>query len=180
MPTSSSHPRHGRVLVLLMALVVLVSALDGATQSPSPALSQQKVLDLNISLKDLSGNPVKLSDFKGKVIILNLWATWCVPCRKEIPDLLKLQAAHPKDVVVIGVVVTDKFGEKVKAFVRDFGITYPVLDGNDREDFEEAFGPFWGLPTSFVIDRQGRLRKKRQGQVTLQQLEREIRPLIST
>jgi hypothetical protein len=62
----------------------------------------------------------------------------------------------------------------------DLMLGYPVLAGNDREDFEGAFGPFWGLPTSFVIDRQVRLQKKHQGLLTLQQLEREIRPLIST
>ena len=160
--------------------VVLCVLLAATIVSPLAATppSQAKVINLAITLRDLKGAPVTLSQFKGKVIVLNLWATWCGPCRKEIPDLIKLQAAYPKDVAVIGVVVLDKFGEKVTSFVRDFGITYPVLDGNDREDFEDAFGPFWGLPTSFVIDRHGRLHKKHQGQVTRQQLEREIRPLI--
>lgn len=158
--------------------VLLAATIVGSPLAATPP-SQPKVLNLAISLKDLKGAPVTLSQLQGKVIVVNLWATWCGPCRKEIPDLIKLQAAYPKDVVVIGVVVLDKFGEKVTSFVRDFGITYPILDGNDREDFEDAFGPFWGLPTSFVIDRHGRLQKKHQGQVTRQQLERDIRPLIA-
>lgn len=163
-----------RRMLLWLPFIAAFSTLVNAG-----AVAQPKSLNLEISLRDLSGNSVTLSDFKGKVIVLNLWATWCGPCRKEIPDLIKLQAAYPKDVAVIGVVVLDKFGEKVQSFVREYGIAYPVLDGNDRQDFEDAFGPFWGLPTSFVIDRQGRLRKKHQGQVTRQQLEREITPLIS-
>ena len=161
---------------LLCALLVTTIVTPPRAATPP---SEPKTINLAITLKDLKGNPVTLSQFKGKVIVLNLWATWCGPCRKEIPDLIKLQAAYPQDVAVIGVVVLDKFGEKVTSFVRDFGITYPVLDGNDREDFEDGFGPFWGLPTSFVIDRQGRLQKKHQGQVTRQQLEREIKPLIA-
>ena len=171
---NGSGPR--RRLTELLCLGLVVALADGPLVA---AQSQPKVANLEIALKDLKGAPVTLSQFKGKVIVLNLWATWCGPCRKEIPDLIKLQAAYPTDVAVIGVVVLDKFGDKVSTFVRDFGITYPVLDGNDRADFEDAFGPFWGLPTSLVIDRHGRLQKKHQGQITRQELERAIRPLIA-
>ena len=173
MATGSGSGRQRKVLLCALFATTLVGRPIAA-----PPPSEPKTLDLAITLNDLKGNPVTLSQFKGKVIVLNLWATWCGPCRKEIPDLIKLQAAYPKDVAVIGVVVLDKFGDKVTSFARQFGITYPVLDGNDREDFEDAFGPFWGLPTSFVIDRQGRLQKKHQGQVTRLQLEREITPLL--
>ena len=164
-----------RTILLCVALAGTVGARPLRAAPPA----QPKPVNLEVTLKDLNGASVTLSQFKGKVIVLNLWATWCGPCKKEIPDLIKLQAAYPNDVVVVGVVVLDKFGEKVSSFVHDYGITYPVLDGNDRDDFENAFGPFWGLPTSFVIDRQGRLQKKHQGQVTRQQLEREISPLIA-
>lgn len=169
-----------RLLFAVIAGVSLggpASAVDAAKE-PVTERQQAKPFNLGIALKDLSGNDVTLNSFRGKVIVLNLWATWCGPCRKEIPDLIKLQAAHPADLVVVGVVVQDKFGDKVKAFVREFRIPYPVLDGNDREDFEAAFGPFWGLPTSFVIDQMGRLHKKYQGQVTHQQLEREVSTLL--
>lgn len=171
----------GRLLFALLAGIALGGAATaaGAAEALETEWQQAKPLNLNIALKDLNGNDVTLHSYKGKVIVLNLWATWCGPCKMEIPDLIKLQAAHPNDLVVVGVVVQDKFGDQVRAFVREFRIPYPVLDGNDREDLEDAFGPFWALPTSFVIDRHGRLRKKHQGQVTRQQLEREIRPLIA-
>ena len=171
----------GRLLFALLAGIAVGGAATavGAAETLETEWQQAKPLNLNIALKDLNGNDVALHSYKGKVIVLNLWATWCGPCKREIPDLIKLQAAHPNDLVVVGVVVQDKFGDKVRAFVREFRIPYPVLDGNDREDLEDAFGPFWALPTSFVIDRHGRLRKKHQGQVTRQQLEREIRPLIA-
>lgn len=169
-----------RVLFAMIAGVALGGPATAVSAAEEPITERQQAqpLNLGIALKDLSGKDVTLNSYKGKVIILNLWATWCRPCRKEIPDLIKLQAAHPTDLVVVGVVLQDKFGEKVKAFVREFGIPYPVLDGNDREDFEDAFGPFWGLPTSFVIDQTGRLHKKHQGQVTQQQLEREVSALL--
>ena len=173
MANGSWSGRQRKVFLCALLAITIISPPLAATPPSEP-----KSLNLAISLKDLKGNPVALSQFTGKVIVLKLWSTWCGPCRKEIPDLIKLQAAYPEDVVVIGVVVLDKFGDKVTSFVRDFGITYPVLDGNDRDDFEDAFGPFWGLPTSFVIDRRGRLQKKHQGQLTRQQLEREIRRLI--
>lgn len=160
-----------------VALGGLATGVGAAAESVSER-HHAKPLNVSIALKDLSGEDVTLNSYKGKVIVLNLWATWCRPCRKEIPDLIKLQAAHPNDLVVVGVVIQDKFGEKVRAVVREFGIRYPILDGNDRRDFEDAFGPFWGLPMSFVIDQMGRLQKKHHGQVTQQQLEREISALL--
>lgn len=162
--------------------MMLIGALIASSQVPSaaaPLTKQRKVANLDLTLKDLKGNEVRLSEFKGKVIVLNLWATWCGPCRKEIPDLIKLQAAYPDDVAVIGVVIQDKLGEKVRAFVQEFRVPYPILDGNDHAEFEKAFGPFWGLPTSILIDREGRIRKKHQGQATLQQFKSDVRPLLS-
>lgn len=167
-----------RSLLLAGALSVGAEARPLATSSAALAAEQPKAANLELVLNDLAGQAVRLNQFKGRVIVLNLWATWCGPCRKEIPDLIKLQATYPDDVTVIGIVIQDKFGENVKKVVREFGIRYPVVDGNDHTDFERAYGPFWALPISIVIDRQGLVRKKHQGQVTLEQLQREIRPLI--
>lgn len=163
-------------------LLVLIGAAIGAIERPATATrlidEQPKAANLDVVLKDLNGRDVRLSQFKGKVIVVNLWATWCGPCRKEIPDLITLQTTYPDDVAVLGVVVQDKFGDSVRAFAEEFGIAYPILDGNDHQEFEKAFGPFWGLPTSIFIDRQGRIHKKYQGQATRQQLEREARSLL--
>lgn len=173
--------RTARVIRSLLLIVVASAATEASPLRATSAAStaeQLNAANLDLVLKDLDSKDVRLSQFKGKVIVLNLWATWCGPCRKEIPDLLKLQAAYRGDVAVLGIVVQDKFGANVRAFAREFGIGYPILNGNDHQEFEKAFGPFWGLPTSVVVDREGRIRKKHQGQVTMQQLEREIRPLI--
>ena len=173
--------RRQRTRGITPPLVVLIGALIAGSELPTtaaPSTEQLKVADLDLTLKDLTGKNVRLIEFKGKVIVLNLWATWCRPCREEIPDLIKLQARYSNDVAVIGIVVQDKFGEKVRTFAQEFGIPYPILDGNDQHEFDKSFGPFWGLPTSILIDRDGRIRKKHQSQITLQQLEREVVPLI--
>ena len=174
-----NHQQHAWMIGALL-LVLLGAPTAGAERPTTTGQSTQRpeVTNLDLSLKDLAGKDVRLSEFKGKVIVLNLWATWCGPCRKEIPDLIKLQSVYPDDVAVIGIVVQDKFGENVRTFAQKFGIRYPILDANDHAGFEKAFGPFWALPTSILVDRDGRIRKKHQGQVTLQQLQRDIRPLI--
>ena len=164
---------------LVMVACMTIQTSSFLVKADASTDEQSKAANLDLVLKDLSGNDVRLTQFKGKIIVLNLWATWCGPCRKEIPDLIKLQAAYPNDdVAVIGVVVQDKFGDNVRSFTKKFGISYPIVDGNEHEEFEKAFGPFWALPTSIFIDRQGHVRKKHQGQATSQQLDREVRTLL--
>ncbi|MEO7133316.1 MAG: TlpA disulfide reductase family protein [Vicinamibacterales bacterium] len=161
-------------LTLMIALVAVAAVVStGATEH-----GEQKLANLDLTFQDLNGKSVALRDFRGKVIILNLWATWCGPCRAEIPDLVALQAAYPHDLAVVGVVIEDKFSDNVKAFAKKFGIDYPLLNGNDRQDFVNAYGPFWGLPASFVIDRHGKLIKKHQGSARRKQFESEVRPLF--
>ena len=107
------------------------------------------------SLQDLSGNPVALESFRGKVVLLNFWASWCAPCISEIPDLQQLQEKlGPSGFVVLGVSVGDSV-EAVRDVVKRFGITYPIaLDatGEIAEKYETS-----GLPESFVLDRDGAL-----------------------
>ena len=88
--------------------------------------------NLNFTLKDTAGKDVALSSFAGKIIILNFYATWCAPCRIETPDLVKLQQAHPGDVAIIGILIFDDNVAGVAAFAKEFGVTYPLLDGNNR------------------------------------------------
>lgn len=132
----------------------------------------------SIVLTDMHGADVALASFKGKVVILNFWATWCGPCRVEIPDLLELQAEHPDDLAVVGIVVLDPVDERLPLFVEEFKMTYPILDGNDREDVEEAYGPIVGLPTSVILDREGLIVTKRTGMATKQMFADAIEPLF--
>jgi thiol-disulfide isomerase/thioredoxin len=152
-------------------------SFDG-TADPNDTSVVGKMAPLDYTLKDLNGVDVKLSSFKGKVILLNFWATWCGPCKVEIPDLVELQNEHKSDLVVLGFLSLDPVSNGTHAFVREYKMNYPILDGNGREDVEEAFGPMWGLPTSVIIGRDGKVAAKYSGIRSKSQLERDINALL--
>lgn len=134
--------------------------------------------NLDFTLKDIDGKSVRLADYKGKVILLNFWATWCGPCRLEIPAFVEAyQAYRDRGFVILGVLSEDDSSkEDLRAFMGEFEMNYPVL----REDaaFTESFGDLWALPTSFVIDRHGTICTKHMGAVSREMLEREIKGLL--
>lgn len=157
------------------------AAQDGAvTADPdaaADALATGKTAPLKFTLKDMNGVDVKLASFKGKVILLNFWATWCGPCKKEIPDLIKVQEQYGNDVVVLGISIDDPL-DKLKPFATAMHMNYPVLMGKDRQDVEDAFGPFYGVPVSVFIDRDGKIWKRHTGIASKAQFEREIMALL--
>jgi len=139
-----------------------------------------KAAPLDFTLKDMNGVDVKLASFKGKPIVLNFWATWCGPCRAEIPSLVELQTAYMeegKDVVILGISVDDPI-EKLKPYASQMKMNYPVLVGNGRDDVQDAFGPLWGIPVTVFIDRDGRIAKKHSGIASKEQFEQEIKALL--
>ena len=122
-----------------------------------------KRANLDFRLKDTDGREVRLADYKDKVLLLDFWATWCGPCKVEIPAFVQLYETYkPRGFEVVGVVVMDEF-PRAKPFAEQYKMTYPILDGIDRGDLETAFGPFVGLPTTFVIARDGRICAKHLG-----------------
>ena len=133
--------------------------------------------DLSLSLKDMNGVDVALASFKGKVILLNFWATWCGPCKAEIPHFIELQNQYADDLQILGISVDDT-PEDVKPYAKEYKMNYPVLIGLHREDVELAYGPFFGIPQSFVISRDGRICRKHAGIATKEQFEQEIRALL--
>jgi len=124
--------------------------------------SEELTIAPDFTLQDISGKEVSLSDFKGKVIILNFWATWCPPCRKEIPVFIELYKKYKDEGLVIIGISLDREGEKVLIpFVKKFGINYPVLIGTKK--VVDAYGGIRGIPTTFIIDKKGKIRKKHIG-----------------
>ncbi len=144
---------------------------------PEDADATGKPARLDFTLKDMHGVDVTLASFKGKVILLNFWATWCGPCRAEIPSLVELQEQYADDLVVLGLSVDDT-AEKLLPYAAEFKMNYPVLVGNGREDVQEAFGPLFGIPVSVIIGRDGVIAKKHSGIATKEQIEREIKALL--
>jgi thiol-disulfide isomerase/thioredoxin len=157
-------------------------AADGklATASgadPDDAKAAGKDAPLGFTLKDMNGIEVKLASFKGKVILLNFWATWCGPCRAEIPSLVELQKQYPNEFVVLGFSVDDPV-DKLKPYAKEFQINYPILVGLGREDVQEAYGPLWGIPVSVIITPDGKIQKKHSGIASKEQFEQEIKTAL--
>jgi thiol-disulfide isomerase/thioredoxin len=149
----------------------------GSPGEPEDAAAVGKPARLDFKLKDMNGVDVKLDSFKGKVILINFWATWCGPCKAEIPSLVELQEQYADDLVVLGFSVDDT-PEKMKPYSEEYKVNYPLLVGNGREDVQNAFGPLVGIPVSVFIDREGIIAKKHTGIATKEQFEREIKALL--
>ena len=156
---------------------------DGSDATPVPAgagtcSTAKGRANFNFTLKDMNGVNVRLSDYRGKVILLNFWATWCGPCKIEIPEFVEAYDKYrDRGFVILGVLSEDDPSqEDLRAFTSAFGMNYPVM----RENVElgDAFGPLWALPTSFIIDRHGSICTKHMGAVSKEMLEREIEGLL--
>jgi thiol-disulfide isomerase/thioredoxin len=136
-----------------------------------------KPANMDFVLKDLDGNDVKISAHKGKVILLNFWATWCGPCKAEIPGFVELQDKYKKDLVIVGFSVDDT-ADKARAFATEYKINYPIMLGLGREDIQDAYGPIWGIPASFLISKDGKVCKKHMGIAPKAVFEKEIKALL--
>jgi len=132
----------------------------------------------NFELMGMDGEKVQLSDFAGKVVILDFWATWCPPCRAEIPDLVSLQKKYgEKGLVVVGLSLDAEGAGVVKPFAQEYHVNYPMLIANAK--IASQFGGVIGIPTTFVLDRQGRIVKKFVGRMELKTFEEAVQPLLA-
>ena len=122
-------------------------------------------------IHDLAGKVTTMDDLKGKVVLVNFWATWCPPCRAEIPALIKLQEQHRDRLQIIGISEDDEI-EDVHEFVKKAGINYPVVMATP--ELIAAYGGVVALPTTFVVDTEGRIVQRHLGLLNAEYTEREI------
>lgn len=163
--------RTAACVVVGLALCLGVAFAEGVCTADA------KAANLDLKFKDISGKPFALSDYKGKVVLLDFWATWCPPCRKEIPGFMNLYDTYrSRGLAVIGVSM-DESKSDVKRFAKRLKMNYPILMGAGRDDLEPAFGEL-PLPTAFVIGRDGRICGKHDGLTPKEQFEREIEALL--
>ena len=131
----------------------------------------------DFTLPGLDGKAIKLSAYKGKVVLLNFWATWCGPCKAEIPGFVELQTQYKNDLVIVGLSVDDP-ADKAKAFADQYKVNYPIVLGLGHDDIQDAYGPIYGIPASFLISRDGKVCKRHLGIAPKSQFEREIKGLL--
>lgn len=168
-----------QVFFLLAGLLLLLPRVSFAQEKEEPTIRFVRNPDAapDFQLKSMEGKPISLADARGKVILLNFWATWCGPCRAEIPDLVELQNKYKDKLQIIGLVTDDDDLDAIKKFVRDFGINYPLALATS--DIRLQYGGIPALPTSFVIDTEGRVVQKHEGLRDPVLYETEIRSLLS-
>ena len=161
----------GTGLVLAVALQVVerrpaAAGQDDSAFTPVPALT----------LTTVTGQPLAIRALQGKVVVVNIWATWCGPCKAEIPALVELQAKLGDRIQVVGLAYDEAPPKDIAAFAKKFHINYPVaVIGPDEAD---RFGRVDGIPMSFLVDKKGRIVRTYLGMLNATTLERDVRALF--
>lgn len=173
--------RHYRLPLLTLSalLLLLLPSQSNAQQVSQATIRFVRNPDAapDFKLDGLDGKSLSLETFKGKVILLNFWATWCGPCRAEIPDLIDLQDKYKDKLQIIGLLTDDDDdADAVQKFVKEFGINYPIAFATT--DLRIQYGGIPALPTSFVLNADGRVVQKHEGLRNPALYEAEIRALL--
>ena len=155
-------------------------AADDAAAPPETLTcpADAKKANFAFALNDHLGKRVELSQFKGKVLVLDFWATWCGPCKVEMPHFVEFQDKYGKDGLQIVGVSVDDTPDKLVPFVTEMKINYPILQGLGHDDLQDAYGPMVGIPLSVVISRDGRICATHAGLTGKDVFEREIKALL--
>ena len=162
----------------LLTLNVPSRLFDPPAAANGACDANAKAAPLDFTLKDMQNKDVKLADYRGKVLVIDFWATWCGPCKLEIPGFVDLQARYgAQGLQFLGISVDEKL-EQLKPYVAEYKMNYPVLQGLDHDDVQDAFGPIWGIPTTVLIGRDGKICRKHQGMAPKETFEREIKSLL--
>jgi thiol-disulfide isomerase/thioredoxin len=154
---------------LTLTILLLLLSASAAAQSAQA---------VGLSLKDIQGRQLRLADYKGKVVLINFWATWCIPCRTEIPDLIKMQKHYgTQGLRIIGITYPPENISNVRRFARKLKMNYPVALGTNAT--KTLFSSRETLPMTVVIDRDGSVRDVIEGIMYADEFDQKIKPLLS-
>jgi cytochrome c biogenesis protein CcmG/thiol:disulfide interchange protein DsbE len=162
------------VALIATVSIFYVMSSPSKPQQYSPS-SNTNVAAPQFTLTDITGHPISLSNYRGKVVILDFWASWCPPCRREIPDFISLQKQYASQgLQIIGIGLDQP--NNVVAFVQQYGINYPVAVGDDA--ISNLYGGVSGIPTTFIIDKEGNISNRFEGFTERIVFEQEIKKLL--
>ena len=160
----------------LAAIVVIGVSLAREPAGQKAPTSPARRIAPDFSRVDLDGREIRLSSYRGKVVLLNFWATWCAPCMAEIPRFAEWQRKYgERGLQILGVSMDDEEAT-VRTAYRKLRMTYPVVMGDEK--IGELYGGVFGLPLTLLIDRTGRIRFEHEGETGLDPIEREIQRLL--
>jgi len=164
-----------RKFVLGLVLAITFTAFACAQ---SPATSQDLPDAPQFTLKTLDGGKLSLADYRGKVVLLNFWATYCVPCKTETPWFVDLQKKHAAEgLQVVGITMDEPENKRLPKFVADMGVNYPIAFGS--YELADAYGQVQALPVTFLITRDGKIAKEIRGIESKEKLEAEVAKMIA-
>src|SRR5699024_1339337 len=153
-----------------------VERLDPDSSPLYAATAEAQAKDFTVTL--VNGESFTLSDYRGEVVLLNIWATWCAPCREETPQLVDLYNEYKDDgLLVLGVSIDEQGVSVVKPFMDEYGVNYPTVIDNGT--IMDKYGPTMGIPTTYIIGKEGSLRYFAVGPVTKKEIEPRILKLLN-
>lgn len=167
------------IATLAAGIGVAVHLAGRETPVPGIAAATAAPALMAARLPDLEAHPQTLEQWRGKVIVVNFWATWCAPCREEIPELVKFQRDFgPKGVQIVGIAIDA--ADKVRPYAANMKMNYPILigDADGVELVQRAGNPLGGLPFTVILDRRGNAVHSHLGSLTADKLLEVIRPLL--
>lgn len=170
-------PSRNKLVMIALAAALGLAGCSRSSTAVHVTPEKERRTAPDFTLKDATGAPLKLSDLRGKVVLLNFWATWCGPCEVEIPWFVDFQKAYrDRDFAVLGVSMDDDGWKSVRPYLQEHKINYRIVIGDDH--LSELYGGVDSLPTSFVIDRDGRIAAMHVGLVSKSDYQNEIVNLL--